>query len=183
MEYANKINAPAVILYGEDEIKSDKPTLRDLSSGNEKSIEIKELVNEIRTLEVSQLVSKVSAISSVRKKLVLEQQEMGKYKGIVMDGRDIGTVVFPDAEIKLFMTASADTRAQRRYKELIAKGDTVSYEEILQNVVERDHLDYTRKDSPLIKAKDAIEIDNSDLGLNEQFDKIYALVKSVSSIN
>jgi cytidylate kinase len=139
--------------------------------------------NEIRTLEVSQLVSKVSAISSVRKKLVLEQQEMGKYKGIVMDGRDIGTVVFPDAEIKLFMTASADTRAQRRYKELIAKGDTVSYEEILQNVVERDHLDSTRKDSPLIKAKDAIEIDNSDLGLNEQFDKIYALVKSVSSIN
>jgi len=128
-------------------------------------------------------VSKVSAISSVRKKLVLEQQEMGKYKGIVMDGRDIGTVVFPDAEIKLFMTASADTRAQRRYKELIAKGDTVSYEEILQNVVERDHLDSTRKDSPLIKAKDAIEIDNSDLGLNEQFDKIYALVKSVSSIN
>ena len=139
--------------------------------------------NEIRTLEVSQLVSKVSAISSVRKKLVLEQQEMGKHKGIVMDGRDIGTVVFPDAEIKLFMTASADTRAQRRYKELIAKGDTVSYEEILQNVVERDHLDSTRKDSPLIKAKDAIEIDNSDLGLNEQFDKIYALVKSVSSIN
>ena len=128
-------------------------------------------------------MSKVSAISSVRKKLVLEQQEMGKYKGIVMDGRDIGTVVFPDAEIKLFMTASADTRAQRRYKELIAKGDTVSYEEILQNVVERDHLDSTRKDSPLIKAKDAIEIDNSDLGLNEQFDKIYALVKSVSSIN
>lgn len=135
--------------------------------------------NEIRTLEVSQLVSKVSAVSSVRKKLVLEQQEMGKYRGIVMDGRDIGTVVFPDAEIKLFMTASADTRAQRRYKELIAKGDTVSYEEILQNVVERDHLDSTRKDSPLIKAKDAIEIDNSDLGLNEQFDKIYALVKSV----
>ena len=81
------------------------------------------------------------------------------------------------------MTASADTRALRRYKELIAKGDTVSYEEILQNVVERDHLDSTRKDSPLIKAKDAIEIDNSDLGLNEQFDKIYALVKSVSSIN
>jgi cytidylate kinase len=130
-------------------------------------------------LEVSQLVSKVSAISCVRKKLVLEQQEMGKDKGIVMDGRDIGTVVFPDAEIKIFMTASADTRAQRRYKELIAKGDAVSYQEILQNVVERDHLDSTRKDSPLIKAEDAIEIDNSDLGLKEQFDTIYALVKSV----
>lgn len=139
--------------------------------------------NEIRTLEVSQLVSKVSANSYVRKKLVFEQQEMGKDKGIVMDGRDIGTVVFPDAEIKLFMTASADTRAQRRYQELITKGDAVSYEEILQNIVERDHLDSTRKDSPLIKAEDAIEIDNSDLGLNEQFDKIYALVKSLSSIN
>ena len=134
---------------------------------------------EIRSLEVSQLVSKVSALSSVRKKLVLEQQEMGKNKGVVMDGRDIGTVVFPDAELKIFMTASADTRAKRRYKELIAKGDTVSSEEILHNVVERDHLDSTRKDSPLIKAEDAIEIDNSNLGLKEQFDKIYALVESV----
>ena len=134
---------------------------------------------EIRSLEVSQLVSKVSALSSVRKKLVLEQQEMGKNKGVVMDGRDIGTVVFPDAELKIFMTATADTRAKRRYKELIAKGDTVSFEEILHNVVERDHLDSTRKDSPLIKAEDAIEIDNSNLGLKEQFDKIYALVKSV----
>ena len=124
-------------------------------------------------------MSKVSALSSVRKKLVLEQQEMGKNKGVVMDGRDIGTVVFPDAELKIFMTASADTRAKRRYKELIAKGDTVSFEEILHNVVERDHLDSTRKDSPLIKAEDAIEIDNSNLGLKEQFDKIYALVESV----
>lgn len=134
---------------------------------------------EIRTLEVSKLVSKVSAISSVRRKLVLEQQEMGKNKGIVMDGRDIGTVVFPDAELKLFMVASADTRAQRRYKELIANGDTVSFEEILHNVVERDHLDSTRQDSPLVKAEDAIEIDNSNLGLKEQFDIIYALVESV----
>jgi len=138
---------------------------------------------EIRTLEVSQLVSKVAAVSSVRKKLVLEQQAMGKNKGIVMDGRDIGTVVFPDAELKIFMVASANTRAQRRYKELIAKGDTVSYEEILQNVVERDHLDSTRKDSPLVRAGDAIEIDNSDLGFKEQFDKIYALVESLSSLN
>lgn len=138
---------------------------------------------EIRTLEVSQLVSKVAAVSSVRKKLVLEQQAMGKNKGIVMDGRDIGTVDFPDAELKIFMVASANTRAQRRYKELIAKGDTVSYEEILQNVVERDHLDSTRKDSPLVRAEDAIEIDNSDLGFKEQFDKIYALVESLSSLN
>lgn len=134
--------------------------------------------NEIRSLEVSQLVSKVSAISSVRKKLVLEQQDMGRHKGIVMDGRDIGTVVFPDAELKLFMTASAEKRAQRRYKELIEKGDSVEYEAILHNVVERDHLDSTREDSPLSKADDAIEIDNSDMGLQEQFDLIYALVTS-----
>ncbi|WOC40440.1 (d)CMP kinase [Polaribacter sp. HL-MS24] len=134
--------------------------------------------NEIRSLEVSQLVSKVSAISSVRKKLVHEQQDMGKHKGIVMDGRDIGTVVFPDAELKLFMTASAEKRAQRRYKELIEKGDSVEYEAILHNVVERDHLDSTREDSPLSKADDAIEIDNSDMGLQEQFDLIYALVTS-----
>jgi len=131
---------------------------------------------EIRSLEVSQMVSKVSAISSVRKKLVLEQQEMGKHKGIVMDGRDIGTVVFPDAELKLFMTASAEKRAKRRYKELIEKGDTVQFEDILHNVVERDHLDSTREDSPLLKAADAIEIDNSDMGKQEQFDLIYSLV-------
>lgn len=131
---------------------------------------------EIRSLEVSQMVSKVSAISSVRKKLVLEQQEMGKHKGIVMDGRDIGTVVFPDAELKLFMTASAEKRAKRRYKELIEKGDTVQFEDVLHNVVERDHLDSTREDSPLLKAADAIEIDNSDMGKQEQFDLIYSLV-------
>ncbi len=131
---------------------------------------------EIRTIEVSKLVSKVSAISEVRKKLVFEQQEMGKDKGIVMDGRDIGTVVFPEAELKLFMTASADKRAKRRYKELIDRGDKVNYEEILQNVQERDHIDSTRKDSPLTKANDAIEFDNSDMGLQEQFERITSLV-------
>lgn len=134
---------------------------------------------EIRTIEVSKLVSKVSAVSSIRKKLVLEQQEMGKNKGIVMDGRDIGTVVFPDAELKLFMTASADKRAKRRYKELIDRGDDVIFDEILHNVVERDHLDSTRKDSPLLKADDAVEIDNSDMGLKEQFERIMSLVNSI----
>jgi cytidylate kinase len=134
---------------------------------------------EIRTIEVSKLVSKVSAVSSIRKKLVLEQQEMGKNKGIVMDGRDIGTVVFPDAELKLFMTASADKRAKRRYKELIDRGDDVSFDEILHNVVERDHLDSTREDSPLLKADDAVEIDNSDMGLKEQFERIMSLVNSI----
>ena len=131
---------------------------------------------EIRSIEVSKFVSKVSEISEVRKKLVQEQQQMGKDKGIVMDGRDIGTVVFPDAELKLFMTASADKRAVRRYKELIDRGDNVKYDEILQNVQERDRIDSSRKDSPLVKAEDAIEFDNSDMGLNEQFERIMSLV-------
>ncbi len=131
---------------------------------------------EIRTLEISQLVSKVAAISEVRKKLVAEQQQMGAAGGIVMDGRDIGTVVFPNAELKLFMTASADKRATRRYKELIDRGDDVNFEEILFNVQERDRLDSTRKDSPLIVAKDAIEFDNSDMGIEEQFKRICSLV-------
>nr|WP_299032930.1 (d)CMP kinase [uncultured Tenacibaculum sp.] len=133
---------------------------------------------EIRTIEVSKLVSKVAAISEIRKKLVKEQQEMGKNKGIVMDGRDIGTVVFPNAELKLFMTASADKRATRRYKELLDRGDKVKYEEILRNVQERDRIDSTRKDSPLIKAKNAIEFDNSDMGLKEQFERIMSLVNA-----
>ena len=133
---------------------------------------------EIRTIEVSKLVSKVAAISEIRKKLVKEQQEMGKNKGIVMDGRDIGTVVFPNAELKLFMTASADKRATRRYKELLDRGDKVKYEEILRNVQERDRIDSTREDSPLIKANDAIEFDNSDMGLKEQFERIMSLVNA-----
>lgn len=132
---------------------------------------------EIRTLEVSKLVSKVSEISEVRKKLVAEQQEMGASKGVIMDGRDIGTVVFPNADLKLFMTASPDKRAKRRYKELIDRGDDVNYDEILHNVVERDRIDSTREDSPLVKADDAIEFDNSDMGLEEQFERIMTLVK------
>jgi len=134
--------------------------------------------NKIRTLAVSKLVSKVATVSEVRKKLVKAQQKLGNKKGIVMDGRDIGTVVFPNAELKLFMTASPDKRAKRRYKELIDKGDKVSYNEILQNVVERDYIDSTRKDSPLIKSTDAVSFDNSDMGLKEQFEHIMSLVKA-----
>ena len=133
---------------------------------------------EIRTLGVSQLVSKVSAISEVRNKLVTEQQIMGKERGVVMDGRDIGTVVFPAAELKLFMTASADKRAKRRYKELIDRGDKVDFKDILFNVQERDRIDSTREDSPLMKADDAIEFDNSDMTIQEQFERICALVES-----
>ena len=132
---------------------------------------------EIRTLEVSSFVSKVAAISEVRQKLVEQQQKMGEGKGVVMDGRDIGTIVFPKAELKLFMVASAETRAERRYQELIDRGDQVSYEAVLNNVQERDYLDTHREDSPLVKADDAIEIDNSNLTLKEQFNKVLQFAK------
>jgi cytidylate kinase len=126
----------------------------------------------IRTLAVSQQVSPVAAIPEVREKLVALQQAMGVQKGVVMDGRDIGTVVFPEAELKLYLTASADTRAYRRYKELIDKGDKVDFDAVLKNVQERDYIDSHRATSPLKKAEGAIEIDNSDMGLEEQFERI-----------
>ena len=132
---------------------------------------------EIRTLGVSKLVSKVAEVSEVRKKLVEQQKKFGENKGVVMDGRDIGTVVFPNAELKLFMNASASKRAKRRFDELIKRGDQVTFEEILKNVEYRDHIDSTRYDSPLIKASDAIEIDNSNLTLDEQFNIIYTIVQ------
>ncbi|UZO80223.1 (d)CMP kinase [Aquimarina sp. ERC-38] len=131
----------------------------------------------IRKLEVSQHVSQVAAISAVRKKLVALQKEMGKERGVVMDGRDIGTVVFPDAELKIFMTATPEDRAQRRFKEMKERGDVVEYKDVLENVKQRDHIDSTRKDSPLQKAKDAIEIDNSSMSLEEQFQCILQLAK------
>jgi cytidylate kinase len=134
---------------------------------------------EIRTIEVSGFVSKVAEIGQVRTKLVEQQQEMGKNKGIVMDGRDIGTVVFPDAELKIFMSASSATRAQRRFDELIAKGDQVTYDEVLKNVVERDYIDSHRANSPLVQAEGAVEIDNSNLNRAEQFDMVVALVNEV----
>jgi len=135
---------------------------------------------EIRTIEVSNFVSKVAEVSEVRAKLVEQQQAMGKNQGIVMDGRDIGTVVFPSAELKIFMTASPETRAQRRFDELQAKGDVVSYEEVLKNVQERDYIDTHRDDSPLIIADDAIEIDNSYLTKEEQFNAVLELVEDVT---
>jgi cytidylate kinase len=134
---------------------------------------------QIRTLEVSNFVSRIAEVSQVRSKLVEQQQEMGKNKAIVMDGRDIGTVVFPDAELKIFMTASAETRAQRRYDELIEKGDSVTFEEVLDNVQKRDYIDTHRDDSPLVMADDAIEIDNSYLNKEEQFKAVLELVEDV----
>lgn len=130
----------------------------------------------IRTIEVSNFVSLVAEISEVRAKLVEQQQEMGKNKGIVMDGRDIGTVVFPDADLKLFMTASVLTRAERRFKELQLKGDNTTFGDVLKNVEERDYIDTHRADSPLVKATDAIEFDNSNIAREEQLEYILKLL-------
>ena len=132
---------------------------------------------EIRTIEVSNFVSLIAEISEVRSKLVEQQQTMGKNKGIVMDGRDIGTIVFPDADLKIFMTASPMTRAERRFKELQKKGDNVTFDEVLKNVEERDYIDTHRDDSPLVKANDAIEFDNSNISKQEQFEKVLKFVK------
>ncbi|MEW5675218.1 (d)CMP kinase [Flavobacterium enshiense] len=130
---------------------------------------------EIRTLNVSRLVSKIAEISEVRSKLVEQQQQMGKNKAIVMDGRDIGTVVFPDAELKIFMTASPETRAQRRYDELLENGQSVSFADVLQNVKERDFIDTNREDSPLVQAEDAVVVDNSAMSREEQFEVVLSL--------
>jgi cytidylate kinase len=132
----------------------------------------KNIEKEIRTLEVSSLVSKVAEISAVREKLVEQQQKMGKEKGIVMDGRDIGSVVFPDAELKVFMTAAPEIRAKRRYDELIERGDTVDYDQVLENVLERDHIDSHRDDSPLFQTMDALLLDTSHMTREKQLEQL-----------
>ena len=123
---------------------------------------------KIRTIEVSNCVSAISSIAAVRQKLVAMQQEMGVRKGVVMDGRDIGTVVFPEAELKIYMTADPKVRAERRYAELQAKGDSVTFEEVYANVVSRDEADMTRAISPLRRAEDAILLDNTHMSVEEQ---------------
>lgn len=143
--------------------KLDEKTLNPITFLNGENVE-----DKIRTMEVSSKVSPVSAIGFVRTALVALQQEMGKGKGIVMDGRDIGTTVFPDAELKIFVTASAEIRALRRYDELTAKGQKVNFEEILANVKERDFIDQNREVSPLKRATDAIVLDNSLYTIDEQ---------------
>lgn len=139
----------------------------------------KNVEGDIRKLEVSKYVSRVAEIPEVRRKLVAIQQEMGKNKGVVMDGRDIGTVVFPEADLKLFLNAAPDKRATRRYKELLERGDEVTFEEVLENVEFRDHIDSTRAVSPLKKAEDAIVIDNTDMGLKEQFERVLNIANRV----
>lgn len=126
--------------------------------------------SQIRDMQVSSLVSPVAVIPEVRERLVALQQEFGKEKGIVMDGRDIGTTVFPDAELKIFVCASAEERARRRLKEMMEKGGNVTYDEVYKNVVDRDHIDTTREVSPLRKAADAIELDNGNMTREEQMD-------------
>ena len=132
---------------------------------------------QIRNMEVADKVSPVAAVGFIREAMVKQQQVMGEHKGIVMDGRDIGTVVFPDAELKLFVTARPEVRAQRRLDELIAKGESVSFDEVLKNIEKRDFIDSTRKDGPLRKADDAVVLDNSDMTIAEQNDFLWEKIR------
>jgi CMP/dCMP kinase len=134
---------------------------------------------EIRLMEVSSHVSKISTIKEVRQKLIAQQQKLGKKKGVVMDGRDVGTAVFPDAELKLFMTADVDIRTQRRYDELKAKGEKISFDDVRKNLEQRDYEDTHRKENPLVKAPDAIILDNSDLDEQQQLDFVLKLMKDL----
>ena len=136
------------------------------------------VAHEIRTMAVNQLVSPVAAISAVRRAMVAQQRLMGSEKGLVMDGRDIGTVVFPEAELKLFITASIEIRTERRWLELQERGFDISRKEVEKNLIERDHIDTSRSDSPLAKAEDAIEIDNSFLDRHQQLDAAYDLARN-----
>ncbi len=146
---------------------------------NETYLNGENVEDEIRQLPVSTHVSPVATIKEVRAAMVKLQQKMGKNKGIVMDGRDIGTVVFPEAELKIFMTARPEVRAQRRYDELTEKGLKVDFDEILKNVMERDHIDSSRKESPLKQAEDALLLDNSDISREEQLEWVLNKVKEL----
>ena len=142
---------------------------------NEVCLNGRNVEKEIRDMRVSQQVSELSKIREVRKEMVRIQQDLGKNKGIVMDGRDIGTVVFPDAELKVFLTADFDERVRRRFEELKAKKISATRDEIARNLAERDHIDTTRKESPLVKASDAIEINNTHISPEKQLDIVYGL--------
>lgn len=150
---------------------------KTIDNKNTTFLNSKNVEEDIRKMRVNNLVSEVAAISLVRRAMVRQQQEMGKEKGVILDGRDIGTVVFPDAELKLFMTANLDVRTQRRLMELQAKGQTVTPEAIAENLQHRDHIDSTRADSPLKQAEDAIVIDNSNLSEDEQLAMCLTLAK------
>ncbi|MDR2036428.1 MAG: (d)CMP kinase [Bacteroidales bacterium] len=162
----NEVNIPELIKRMDEihiSFQRNKETLQNEILLNGRCVE-----REIRTLEISERVSEVSAIKEVRKKLVFMQQEMGKNKSIVMDGRDIGTAVFPDADIKIFMTARLEVRTKRRYDELMQKGIPASWEEISHNIAKRDYMDQNRSENPLRQASDAIVLDNSDMTPEQQ---------------
>jgi len=168
--------------FDKDKLINDLDTIRLVFKKNEAGtaeiyLNDENVEKDIRTLEVSEFVSPIATVSEVRKKLVEQQQHMGKDGGIVMDGRDIGSVVFPDAELKVFMTASAQVRAERRYKELLDRGDDITFQEVLENVTERDTIDSSREDSPLLIADDAIVIDNSETNQEDQFHILLQLAK------
>ena len=142
----------------------------DINSRHETWLNGRNVEDEIRGVDVSKWASTVSTIPEVRKAMVDLQRRISENRGVVMDGRDIGTVVFPDADIKIFLTAGAEVRARRRYEEMIEKGFPASYEEVLDNIMQRDHQDSTRDASPLIRAEDAVDLDNSDMTIEEQMD-------------
>lgn len=149
-------------------------------SGQHTLLNGEDVEREIRSMTVSEMVSEVAAIPEVRHAMVRQQQQFGREKGIVMDGRDIGTTVFPDAEMKVYVNASAQTRAQRRLDELISKGVSTTFEEVLANVIHRDHIDLTRAESPLRKADDAVELDNSTMTIDDQNHWLLDLYHSIT---
>jgi cytidylate kinase len=152
-------------------------TFNSATNTSETCLNQENVEKEIRGIEVSNLVSKIAKIKAVREKMVELQRDMGKNKGLVMDGRDIGSVVFPNAELKIFMTADFEVRAKRRYQELKAKGDDISYEEVLKNIISRDGDDTQRKENPLIQANDAVVLDNTHINQEQQFANAMELVK------
>ncbi|MEI7829458.1 MAG: (d)CMP kinase [Prolixibacteraceae bacterium] len=176
-----KVNLPAIL----EKLKMIHISFifNPAASHNEVFLNGENVELEIRQLAVAQNVSQIAAIGEVRQLLVAQQQEMGRSKGIVMDGRDIGTVVFPSAELKIFMTADPRIRAKRRYDEMIAKKESVDFDEILANITERDRYDETRAESPLRKAEDAIVLDNSYMTREEQFTWILDQVKEKRNEN
>lgn len=143
----------------------------------------RDVSDAIRSMQVSEQVSEVSAIRTVRQAMVKQQQELGKKRNIVMDGRDIGTTVFPDADLKIFMTANPQVRAERRFAELTAKGEVLSMEEVKENLAHRDHLDSTREESPLRQADDAIVLDNSEINQDEQLEFVINLIKKQTDLS
>ena len=165
------------VAAGLSDVKIDFAVTPD---GQHTILDGRDVEKEIRTMGVSAHVSTIAAIAAVRRDLVARQQQFGREKGIVMDGRDIGTTVFPDAELKIFVNASAETRAMRRFEELKAKGEDTDYEDVLANVRHRDHIDMTRAESPLRRADDAVDLDNSHMTVQEQDEWLLARIRKAA---